>query len=288
MNNYPILPDSEASIINFSNDIENEIQNDIENDIENDKENIHPDLSYFGTLIIKINSKISLYKQKFSKIYEIVDIKNSGVEYKGMNNAHINKMLFYYKLNPNAYIAPLNIIQYDEKFYIGSDINKFESLIKLLPIDREVLYYLHQVNSINELENYTIMLNDNTRITYVFPHEKINHFINRLKASYPTLFSMYSNKLKINEIILREKLTEIKLFEKIKLTEIEIFNQLLNFNKKIDIEFKSRIARSRPEIELYTKIFELHKFYCLLYTEYSWVNHFFNYLENEVKFNKFL
>jgi hypothetical protein len=197
-------------------------------------------------------------------------------------------MNYYYKHDKNAYITPLNIIQYEEKFYIGSDIHKFEALSKLLPIDKEVLYFIHTVKDLEELDNYTIMLNDNTKISYVYPHQKIDHFINRLRSSYPTLFSMNFHKLKINELTLREKLVEIKLFEKIKLSEIEIFNQLLNFNKKVDTQFRSRIARSRSETELYTRIFELHKFYCIMYTDYSWVNHFFNYLENEVKMNRFL
>ena len=261
---------------------------DIKTEIETDSVDYNPQISYLGTLIDKVNSKVTLYKQKFSKISEIVDIQNSGIEYKGINPSHINKMSYYYKHDKNAYIAPLNIINYEDKFYIGNDIHKFEALCKLLPFDKEVLYFIHNVDSLEELDNYTIMLNDNTKISYVYPHQKIDHFINRLRASYPTLFSMNFHKLKINELSLREKLVEIKLFEKIKLTEIEIFNQLLNFNKKVDTQFRSRIARSRTETELYTRIFELHKFYCIMYTDYSWVNHFFNYLENEIKMNRFL
>ena len=297
MSNYPNLPesDSEENILIFKNDEEIEKEekemkevSKKEIEIDNDSIDYKPKISYLGEMIMKINSKITLYKQKFSKIFEIVDIQNSGIEYKRINIDHIHKMSFYYRHDSKAHISPLNIIQYDEKFYIGNDIHKFEALSKLLPIDKDILYYLHQVNSLDELESYTNMLNDNTRIIYIFHHQKIEHFINRLKASYPTLFSINPHKLKINEMTLREKLVEIKLFEKIKLTEIEIFNHLLNFNKKIDREFRSRIARSRSETELYTRIFELHKFYCIMYTDYSWVSHFFNYLDNESKMNIFL
>jgi hypothetical protein len=91
----------------------------------------------------------------------------------------------------------------------------------------------------------------------------------------------------MNEMLLRDKLNEIKLFEKIKLNEIEIFNQLINFNRKIDSEFRSRISRSRKETELYTRIFESHRFFCLLYDDFSWVHHFFNYLENVLKNNEY-
>jgi hypothetical protein len=294
MNNYPNLPesDSEENTVIFTNENEKNQKKEKEmkeKETETDNSgNYNPEINYLGEMILKINSNITLYKQKFSKIYEMVDIQNSGIEYKGINTVHIHKMSFYYSHDSKAHISPLNIIQYDEKFYIGSDIHKFEALTKLLPIDKEILYYIHQVNSLDKLENYTNMLNDNTKILYIFPHQKIDHFINRLKASYPTLFSINFHKLKINEMTLREKLVEIKLFEKIKLTEIEIFNYLLNFNKKIDREFRSRIARSRSETELYTRIFELHKFYCIMYTDYSWVSHFFNYLDNEVKLNRFL
>jgi hypothetical protein len=300
MNKYPDLPESETeeNTIIFTNENEkNQKMNEKnqkkektekETEINTDSIDYNPEISYLGTLINKVNSKVTLYKQKFSKISEIVDIQNSGIEYKGINPSHINKMSYYYKHDKNAFIAPLNIINYEDKFYIGNDIHKFEALTKLLPIDKEVLYFIHIVDSLEELDNYTIMLNDNTKISYVYPHQKIDHFINRLRASYPTLFSMNYHKLKISELTLREKLIEIKLFEKIKLTEIEIFNHLLNFNKKVDTQFRSRIARSRSETELYTRIFELHKFYCIMYTDYSWVNHFFNYLENEIKMNRFL
>ena len=300
MNKYPDLPESETeeNTIIFTNENEkNQKMNEKnqkkektekETEINTDSIDYNPEISYLGILINKVNSKVTLYKQKFSKISEIVDIQNSGIEYKGINQTHINKMYYYYKHDKNAYIEPLNIIKYEEKFYIGSDIHKFEALTKLLPIDKEVLYLIHTVKDLEELDNYTIMLNDNTKISYVYPHQKIDHFINRLRASYPTLFSMNYHKLKISELTLREKLIEIKLFEKIKLTEIEIFNHLLNFNKKVDTQFRSRIARSRSETELYTRIFELHKFYCIMYTDYSWVNHFFNYLENEIKMNRFL
>ena len=291
MNKYPDLPesDSEENTIIFTNENEKiKIKKEIKTEIETDSIDSNPEISYLGTLINNVNPKITLYKHKFSNLCEIVDIQNSGIEYKGINQSHINKMYYYYKNDSKAYIEPLNIIQYEEKFYVANDIHKFEALCKLLPIDKDVLYFIHTVNSLEELENYTIMLNDNTKISYVYPHQKINHFINRLKASYPTLFSMNFHKLKINELTLRDKLAEIKLFEKIKLTEIEIFNQLLNFNKKVDMQFRSRIARSRSETELYTRIFELHKFYCILYADYSWVNHLFNYLENEIKMNRFL
>ena len=288
MNKYPNLPesDSEENTVIFTNENEKNEKKEVE--LDTDSVDYNPEINYLGKMITKLNDKLTLYKQKFSKIYEIVDIQNSGIEYKGINQTHINKMYYYYKHDKNAYIAPLNIINYEDKFYIGNDIHKFEALTKLLPIDKEVLYLIHTVKDLEELDNYTIMLNDNTKISYVYPHQKIDHFINRLRASYPTLFSMNFHKLKINELTLRDKLAEIKLFEKIKLSEIEIFNQLLNFNKKVDTQFRSRIARSRSETELYTRIFELHKFYCIMYTDYSWVNHFFNYLENEVKMNGFL
>jgi len=219
---------------------------------------------------------------------EIIDIKNSGIEYKGISQNHINKMVYYYKNDSKAYITPLNIINYEDKFYIGSDIHKFEALTKLLPIDKEVLYFIHTVNSLEELDNYTIMLNDNTRITYVYPHQKINNFINRLRATYPNLFSMNYHKLKINELTLRERLNEIKLFEKIKLPEIEIYDHFLNFNRKIDAEFRSRISRSREETELYTRIFEFHKFYLIMYGDYTWINIFMNYLQNQITFYRLI
>jgi hypothetical protein len=167
-------------------------------------------------------------------------------------------------------------------------IHKFEALTKLLPIDKEVLYFIHTVNSLEELDNYTIMLNDNTRITYVYPHQKINNFINRLRATYPNLFSMNYHKLKINELTLRERLNEIKLFEKIKLPEIEIYDHFLNFNKRIEADFRSRISRSREETELYTRIFEFHKFYAIMYGDYTWVNIYMNYLQNQITFYRLI
>jgi hypothetical protein len=295
MDKYPNLPDSESD---SEKEIESEIKiqseeiydNNIESKIFIDSIDYEPEITYLGTIISKINFKQTLYKQKFSKIYNMVDIMKSGVEFKGINSSHINKMFFYYKNNPNAHIEPLNIIQLYDKFYVGSDIHKFEALSRLLPLkkDNDILYYLHIVNSLEELENLTTILNDNNKVVCVFPHQKINHFVNRIRASYPGLFSLQNNKLKMNEMLLRDKLNEIKLFEKIKLNEIEIFNQLINFNRKIDNEFRSRISRSRKETEFYTRIFESHRFFCLLYEDFSWVHHFFNYLENVIKNNIFL
>jgi hypothetical protein len=128
---------------------------------------------------------------------------------------------------------------------------------------------------------YTVSIDGNP-VNALFPFEKVANFINKIKNSFPLLFSPNKNHnhVKINEIILRDKLYEMNFFETIKLSETQIFSELLNYNKKLLEDYKSKLVKTKADVELYTRIYEKHKFYCLLVRNYAWLDLFYNHLLN--------
>jgi hypothetical protein len=266
MSNNP-LPDSDSEETNKSS--KQSIQKNMKDD-------------FFGIVLDQSNN---LYKQKFSKIKDMLSFT---VENRGIKEIHINELYQYYQKNPTAFIAPLHIMSYfnekeGEKFYIADGQHRVEALKKILEndkVDREVIYFLHDVNSEDEIRKCIKNLNSSNPVSSLFPFEKVSNFINKLKDVFPLLFSPSKNHnvVKINEIMLRDKLYEMNFFDNIKLSETKIFNELLKFNEKILNEYKAKTIKSKSDVELYVRIYEKHKFYCLLIRNYSWLDLFYNHL----------
>ena len=239
---------------------------------------------FFGNVL---DESSNLYKQKFSKIKDMLSFT---VENRGIKESHINDLYLHYKTNSKAFIAPLHIMSYfteieGEKFYIADGQHRVEALKKLYlndKIEREVLYFVHDVNSEDDIRKCIKNLNSSNRVSSLFPFEKVANFINKLKNTFPLLFSPNKNHnhVKINDIILRDKLYEMNFFETIKLNETQIFSELLNYNKKLLEDYKSKLLKTKAAVELYTRIYEKHKFYCLLIRNYSWLDLFYNHLIN--------
>jgi hypothetical protein len=239
---------------------------------------------FFGNVLDKSNN---LYKQKFSKIKDMLSFT---VENRGIKESHINDLYTHYKTNSSTFIPPLHIMSYfteidGEKFYIADGQHRVEALKKLLlndKIDREIIYFIHDVNSEDDIRKCIKNLNSSNPVSSLFPFEKVANFISKLKNTFPLLFSPNKNHnmVKINEIILRDKMYEMNFFETIKLNETQIFSELLNYNKKILDDYKSKLIKTKADVELYTRIYEKHKFYCLLIRNYAWLDVFYNHLIN--------
>jgi len=254
-----LLPDSDSEDINSKKTINND---------------------FFGNVLDKDSN---LYKQKFSKIKEMLSFT---VENRGIKESHINDLYQHYKLNKNSFIPPLHIMSYftqieGEKFYIADGQHRVEALKRLYlndKIDKDVIYFIHDVNDEDDIRKCIKNLNSSNPVSSLFPFEKVANFINKLKNAFPLLFSPNKNHntVKINEIILRDKLYEMNFFDTIKLSETQIFSELLNYNKKVLEDYKSKLVKSKADVELYTRIYEKHKFYCLLIRNYAWLDLFYN------------
>jgi hypothetical protein len=230
----------------------------------------------------------NLYKNKFSRI---VNMLNMTVENRGISQSHVVEIYTHYKKNKSAFIAPLHIISYlnkespdNEKFFIADGQHRVEALKKLMNsgIDREILYFIHDANSEEQIREIITMLNSNVPVISTFPFEKVSNFIKKLDGVFPQLFSINTNHndYKMNKIKLRDELYTIKLFDSIKLKENEIFNHLINYNKLIRDEYMTKPIKSVNEKKLADKISITHKFYCVLQREYTWCSMFNNYLLN--------
>jgi hypothetical protein len=68
--------------------------------------------------------------------------------------------------------------------------------------------------------------------------------------------------------------------ESIKLSKTQVFSELLNYNKRVLEDYTSKTIKNKADVELYDKIYEKHKFYCLLIRNYTWVDMFYNHLIN--------
>jgi hypothetical protein len=243
---------------------------------------------FFGNILDESNN---LYKQKFSKIKDMLSFT---VENRGIKESHINELYQHYKLNPSCFIAPIHIMSFfngkdDEKFYIADGQHRVEALKKLYlmdKIDREVIYFIHDVNSEDDIKKCIKNLNSSNPVSSLFPFQKVANFINKLKDAFPLLFSPNRNLpknqsfLKIHEIVLRDKLYEMNFFENIKLSETQVFSELLNYNKRVLEDYTSKTIKNKADVELYDKIYEKHKFYCLLIRNYTWLDMFYNHLIN--------
>ena len=81
----------------------------------------------------------------------------------------------------------------------------------------------------------------------------------------------------MNEIKLRDHIEEIKLFKDTDLGVDEMFNFLLDFNKKVRDDYLKRENKAAADKKLFDRIAQTHQFYGLIYRNYTWLNDFYNY-----------
>ena len=179
-----------------------------------------------------------------------------------------------------------------DHFYIADGQHRILALKKLLEddeIDKVVLYFIHDVHSQEEMRRTIKYLNSSNPVTSIYSFEKIPDLINKINAKYTTIFSenINHNNDKMNQIKLRDHIDEIKLFKDFELGVDEIFNYLIDFNKKVKEEFLKRDQKPSSDKKLFDRIASTHQFYGLLYRNYTWLNEFYNYIkDNETQKKK--
>jgi hypothetical protein len=231
---------------------------------------------------ICLDESNKLYKQKFSKIYKLL---NFTVENRGISDTHVFELYQYYKNNDSAFICPIHIISYVEdveKLYIADGQHRIKALTKLYNegIDKELLYFIHNVNSQEEIKDVIKRLNTSQPIKITFNFEKKATLIKNLKASFALAFSSNENHNtdKLNEIKLNNKLQELEFFEKINLPVADIFTTIIDMNRIARKEFIERQKKPASDKKLFDRIAATHQFYCLMFKDYSWVDELYNRL----------
>ena len=224
-----------------------------------------------------------LYKQKFSKIYKLL---NFTIENRGIISTHVFELYEYYKDNSEAFISPIHIISFIEedidKLYIADGQHRIEALRKLYKdgIDKEILYFIHKANDQDEIKDIIKRLNTSQPIKMTFNFEKKAELIKKLRAAFSLAFSSNENHNtdKLNEIKLNNKFQELGFFDKINLPVADIFATIVDMNKIIRKEFLERPKKTSSDKKLFDRIAATHQFYSLMNRDYSWVDELYNRL----------
>jgi hypothetical protein len=233
--------------------------------------------------------KNKLFEHKFSKILEFLEFSK---ENRGVSKEHVENIYNHYLKNPDEFIKPLDIMCFykegmdTDHFYIADGQHRFHALKKLYEddgIDRDVLYFIHDVKSEEDIRRCIKYLNSSNPVTSIYSFEKIPDFINKISAKYTNIFSSNTNHQndKMNEITLRDHLEEVKLFKDTELGVDEIYNLLLKFNQQTKDDFLKRIDKPSGDKKLFNKIASTHQFYGLIFRDYTWVNEFYNYVKEK-------
>jgi len=232
---------------------------------------------------ICLDESRKLYKQKFSKIYKLL---NFTIENRGIINTHVYELYEYYKLNEETFISPIHIISFIEddveKLYIADGQHRTEALKKLYNdgIDKEILYFIHKASSQDEIKDIIKRLNTSQPIKITFNFEKKAELIKKLKSSFSLAFSSNENHNtdKMNEIKLNNKFQELGFFEKINLPVADIFATIVDMNKTSRKDFIDRQKKTSTDKRLFDRIAATHQFYSLMNKDYSWVDELYNRL----------
>jgi len=233
--------------------------------------------------------KNKLFEHKFSKILEFLEFSK---ENRGVSKEHVENIYNHYLKNPDEFIKPLDIMCFykegmdTDHFYIADGQHRFHALKKLYEddgIDKDILYFIHDVKSEEDIRRCIKYLNSSNPVTSIYSFEKIPDFINKISAKYTNIFSPNTNHQndKMNEITLRDHLEEIKLFKDTELGVDEIFNLLLKFNQQTKEDFLKRDDKPNGDKKLFNKLASTHQFYGLIFRDYTWVNEFYNYVKEK-------
>ena len=233
--------------------------------------------------------KNKLFEHKFSKILEFLEFSK---ENRGVSKEHVENIYNHYLNNPDEFIKPLDIMCFykegmdTDHFYIADGQHRFHALKKLYEeneVDRDILYFIHDVKSEEDIRRCIKYLNSSNPVTSIYSFEKIPDFINKISAKYTNIFSPNTNHQndKMNEITLRDHLEEIRLFKDTELGVDEIYNLLLKFNQQTKDDFLKRIDKPSGDKKLFNKLASTHQFYGLIFRDYTWVNEFYNYVKEK-------
>jgi len=272
------------------NDSEDDSEDNTENYSETSTESSVSSTKYardalFGNVVYRNK----LFENKFSNILKFLEFTE---ENRGINKDHVDTIFKHYLENPDEFIKPLDIMCYYEDgmetdhFYIADGQHRFMALKKLYEekeIDVEILYFIHDVKSQEDIRRTIKYLNSSNPVTSIYSFEKIPDLIKKINDKYTNIFSDNNNHNndKMNKIKLRDHLEEIKLFKDTELGVDEIFNLLIEFNKKIKEEFLKRDNKPSSDKKLFNRIAETHQFYCLINRNYTWLNEFYSFIKEK-------
>jgi len=221
---------------------------------------------------------------KFSQILEFTDfsLKNRGIDIDHVDN--IYKTL---KSNPDFTMPPIELISIllpsssEDKIYVGNGQHRFLAYKKLYENDKinmDLIVMFHDAKDDNDMERIIKLINSGKPVTTMFNFKERNEFIEKISSYYNNIFSNNTNhhKDKMNKITLRDNIDKNKIFNGQNNAD-DVFNKLIVFNEKIKKDYSDNLTKL--DKELYIKIKESHKFFCLMHKDYTWVNKFNNYLK---------
>jgi hypothetical protein len=231
-----------------------------------------------------------LYEQTFSKIFNLLEFTR---ENRGINQKHVDDIYQHYLENPYQFIKPLDIICFTndemttDHFYIADGQHRFEALKKLYEVDnmdKVLLYFIHDAKSEEEIRDKIKYLNSSNPVTSIYSFEKIPDLLKKIEAKFTNIFSENKNHNadKMNQIKLRDHIEEIKLIGNTGLSVDEIFNYLLDFINVVKEDYLKRTTKPAGEKKLFDKIASTHRFYPLIYRDYTWLNEFYNFIIEKV------
>jgi hypothetical protein len=284
----PSLTDSDEVDSDDSDDLDSD-----DSDDSNDSDsNSSSDTNYYVKDIIFGNMiyKNMLYEQTFSKIFNLLEFTR---ENRGINQKHVDDIYNHYLNNPYQFIKPLDIICYtnddmtSDHFYIADGQHRFEALKKLYEVnnmDKVLLYFIHDAASEEEIRDKIKYLNSSNPVTSIYSFEKIPDLLKKIEAKFVNIFSENKNHNadKMNQIKLRDHIEEIKLIGNTGLGVDEIFNHLLDFVNVVREDYLKRTTKPAGEKKLFDKIASTHRFYPLIYRDYTWLNEFYNYINEKI------
>ena len=261
---------------------------DDDSDISDDDSSNSSESNYYVKDIIFGNMiyKNILYEQTFSKIFNLLEFTR---ENRGINQKHVDDIYNHYLNNPYQFIKPLDIICYTnddmttDHFYIADGQHRFEALKKLYEInnmDKILLYFIHDAASEEEIRDKIKYLNSSNPVTSIYSFEKIPDLLKKIESKFTNIFSENKNHNadKMNQIKLRDHIEEIKLIGNTGLGVDEIFNYLLDFVQVVKDDYLKRTTKPSGEKKLFDKIASTHRFYPLIYRDYTWLNEFYNFI----------
>jgi len=240
----------------------------------------------FGNVVYKNK----LFENKFSNILKFLEFTT---ENRGISQPHVNTIFEHYLENPDEFIKPLDIMCYFEDgmdtdhFYIADGQHRFMALKKLFEekgIDKELLYFIHDVKSQEDIRRTIKYLNSSNPVQSIYSFEKIPDFIKKISDKYTNIFSdnLKHSDNKMHQIKLRDHIEEIKLFKDSDFGVDDAFNYLLEFNKKVKDDFLKRENKPATDKKLFDKIAETHQFYALIYRNYTWLNEFYLFVQEKM------
>jgi len=284
----PSLTDSDE----IDSDDSDDLDSDDSDDSDESDSNSSSDTNYYVKDIIFGNMiyKNMLYEQTFSKIFNLLEFTR---ENRGINQKHVDDIYNHYLNNPYQFIKPLDIICYtnddmtSDHFYIADGQHRFEALKKLYEInnmDKVLLYFIHDAASEEEIRDKIKYLNSSNPVTSIYSFEKIPDLLKKIEAKFVNIFSENKNHNadKMNQIKLRDHIEEIKLIGNTGLGVDEIFNHLLDFVNVVKEDYLKRTTKPAGEKKLFDKIASTHRFYPLIYRDYTWLNEFYNYIIEKI------